>query len=219
MHTTDACAGVVYLNVTAMHNAWDSLLAHARRRRFAFRVADQSWLNEYFRNGSRTWVPLDDALYNARPFLHPRRYAVTQGLPQGTPRIWHWHGYKPRDVHCWLRMMSMGVWPWRAPSCAGKKKRARFVAELLALCEKHGFDGVDYNWEYPGYQFGRGYLSDAEVEKDYHGLRLLLKETHAVCARLHAAFDDMRLLMALTQRSRTHLSVAPRRRRSLRPAA
>lgn len=69
-----------------------------------------------------------------------------------------------------------------SPTVASKKKRARFVAALLALCEKHGLDGVDYNWEYPGYAFGRGYLSEAEVAADYTGLFKLLEETHAAFA-------------------------------------
>ena len=33
---------------------------------------------------------------------------------------------------------------------ASPKRRARFIGELLALCERLGLDGVDYNWEYPG---------------------------------------------------------------------
>ena len=32
--------------------------------------------------------------------------------------------------------------------------RKRFVNEVAALVAKHDFDGVDYNWEYPGYVFG-----------------------------------------------------------------
>jgi hypothetical protein len=28
--------------------------------------------------------------------------------------------------------------------------RARFVANAVALVEEHAFDGIDYNWEYPG---------------------------------------------------------------------
>ena len=66
-----------------------------------------------------------------------------------------------------------------SPMVASEAKRARFIAALLALCEQHGLDGVDYNWEYPGYAFGRGYLSEAEVRADYEGLHRLLEETHA----------------------------------------
>jgi len=57
--------------------------------------------------------------------------------------------------------------------------RARFVGELVRLLEEHRFDGVDYNWEYPGYEFGRGYLSDSQVKADYDGLLALFKETRA----------------------------------------
>ena len=62
------------------------------------------------------------------------------------------------------------------------KKRSRFVAALLKLCEAKGFDGVDLNWEYPGYQFGRGYLPEDEVSKDYRGLHKLIVELHAAFA-------------------------------------
>ena len=55
--------------------------------------------------------------------------------------------------------------------------RSKFIKKLVKLCKQHGFDGVDYNWEYPGYSFGTGYAPDAEVQKDYDGLVSLLKET------------------------------------------
>jgi len=32
---------------------------------------------------------------------------------------------------------------------ADDAKRARLVAALAALCETHGFDGIDYDWEHP----------------------------------------------------------------------
>ena len=51
--------------------------------------------------------------------------------------------------------------------------------DLSKLLEKKKLDGVDYNWEYPGYAFGRGYLSEAEVRADYEGLHRLLEEIHA----------------------------------------
>ena len=58
--------------------------------------------------------------------------------------------------------------------------RGRFVAALAAFLVTHDLDGVDYNWEYPGYRFGQGYLPEAEIKADYTGLGLLLKETRAM---------------------------------------
>ena len=49
--------------------------------------------------------------------MHPRPDQAHKGL---TPRIWHWHGYKPADVRCWLASMANGTWPvraWRKPEC------------------------------------------------------------------------------------------------------
>ena len=64
-----------------------------------------------------------------------------------------------------------------------KYKRARFVAaavaQLQTLLPSSPSAGIDINWEYPGYTFGKGYMEDAEVTKDYAGLALLLKELRA----------------------------------------
>ncbi len=57
------------------------------------------------------------------------------------------------------------------------QRRRSFVAAVSALVNDLGFSGVDYNWEYPGFQFGSGYASDAEAKADYRGLRLLVKQT------------------------------------------
>merc|ERR1711871_81412 len=46
--------------------------------------------------------------------------------------------------------------------------------------EKFDFDGVDYNWEYPGYSFQHGYSNDKVVNDDYQGLYYLVKETREV---------------------------------------
>lgn len=58
-------------------------------------------------------------------------------------------------------------------------KRQRFIKALVKLCIEYEFNGVDYNWEYPGYQLGRGYMPDSDVEADYKGLALLVRETNA----------------------------------------
>ena len=57
--------------------------------------------------------------------------------------------------------------------------RAAFVARTVALLDRWDLDGVDYNWEYPGYVMGRGYGSDGAVARDYDGLRKLVEETAA----------------------------------------
>jgi chitinase len=61
-----------------------------------------------------------------------------------------------------------------------KKSRTKFVNELKKLMEKYEFDGVDYNWEYPGYSFGHGYGSEGDVKKDYEGLKDLLIDTRTM---------------------------------------
>lgn len=60
--------------------------------------------------------------------------------------------------------------------------RARFVSEVESLLTAHGLDGVDINWEYPGYSFGRGYAAPAEVSREYDGLLALLRDLRAVLA-------------------------------------
>jgi GH18 family chitinase len=61
--------------------------------------------------------------------------------------------------------------------------RKRFIKSLVKLMKDYGFHGVDYNWEYPGYHFGKGYLPQEEIEADYKGLGDLMKETKAAFAR------------------------------------
>ena len=57
------------------------------------------------------------------------------------------------------------------------KTLKKFVDNVASLLNTYGLDGVDYNWEYPGYQFGKGYDSDFETRKDYTALHQLLKKT------------------------------------------
>ena len=58
-----------------------------------------------------------------------------------------------------------------------EKNRKHFLKNLAQVLDKYGMDGVDYNWEYPGYRMGRGYLEEKEILKDYEGLATLIKET------------------------------------------
>jgi len=61
-----------------------------------------------------------------------------------------------------------------------EKNRRQFLVNLMNLLDEYEFDGVDYNWEYPGYRMGRGYLEEKEIYKDYEGLATLVKETKLV---------------------------------------
>jgi chitinase len=55
--------------------------------------------------------------------------------------------------------------------------RARFLQQLKKFITKHNLDGVDYNWEYPGYQFGSGYQAEEVVLNEYAGFLDLVRQT------------------------------------------
>ena len=65
---------------------------------------------------------------------------------------------------------------------AKKERRARFVESLESVLDQHDLDGVDLNWEYPGYDFKTGYASDDVLQKDYRGMAKLLKVLHEAFA-------------------------------------
>ena len=106
-------AGVTLLNVSAMIEELPAMLRYARERHFHFWEVDQSWIWEWFTPSYKSlvrlkywrrlkhltgWLQLSDAKWNARGFHHPAR-----GVE---PHLWHWHGFKARDVECWLHHLS-----------------------------------------------------------------------------------------------------------------
>lgn len=111
----------------------------------------------------------------------------------------HWRnieGYKAyiaKHPHI-LPVVSVGGWgaggfSEAASSEAGRK---RFVETTLSLVEKHGFLGVDIDWEYPC-------SSEAEIAsspEDKHNFSLLLEALRAGLDRLTAADGKQRLLAA-----------------------
>jgi chitinase len=63
------------------------------------------------------------------------------------------------------------------------KSRSLFVSAAVALVLELGLDGVDINWEYPGFAFGRGYHKNpGAVRQEFAALADLLKD-------LRDAFD------------------------------
>ena len=57
-----------------------------------------------------------------------------------------------------------------------KAARRAFVESAAGLVEEAGLDGIDINWEYPGYSFGSGYGSAEDVKTDWAGLGALAQE-------------------------------------------
>mmetsp|Transcript_13163 Transcript_13163/g.42882 ORF Transcript_13163/g.42882 Transcript_13163/m.42882 type:complete len:349 (+) Transcript_13163:124-1170(+) len=57
------------------------------------------------------------------------------------------------------------------------KLRKGFLKSLRSFLDLHHFDGVDYNWEYPGAVAGGGYAPEDEVRRDYDGYAALLRES------------------------------------------
>ena len=141
-------SGVVYFNVSTLIAERPRMLQYAFDKAFNFLVADQSWLQEWFDpalgKGKRAkltgWLRLDESVFNARPFAHPWRGHPRRlrPLPWLQPRIWHWHGYKPADVACWLGSMAAGAWPLRAwrdtPGCVEGARARSLGAKEGGAC-------------------------------------------------------------------------------------
>lgn len=140
--------GVMLINATAWAAHYDAMIRYGLERNFRFLSYDQTWVHEYFtrfakRNGqSRGWAQLDDATYNARAFMHP--YRPSRHRAPVLPRLWHWHGFKPRDVQCWHSAIGSGAWPERAwrntvPHCTGKTRpRCTFMPIHNSGCRYFG---------------------------------------------------------------------------------
>mmetsp|Transcript_6164 Transcript_6164/g.7886 ORF Transcript_6164/g.7886 Transcript_6164/m.7886 type:complete len:252 (-) Transcript_6164:241-996(-) len=63
-------------------------------------------IEEFKTKGDRLWDSFDDNLYNARGFM---KFNKGQ-LHAHPPIVWHWHGFKPYDVQCWLEQLQNGNW-------------------------------------------------------------------------------------------------------------
>lgn len=83
-----------------------------------------------------------------------------------------------------------------SPMVRNVPSRRAFARNVRDLVARLGLDGVDLNWEYPGYVFGRGYASDREIEKDYFSfgefIKILRRELGAAAAITLAYYPDGR---------------------------
>ena len=109
--------GVMLIDVARFEAELPGMLEYAERQNFRFKTLDQALIQEWFSTAPRFrgqraklpgWANLRDDLFNGRAFIHPRKRA------DQPPRMWHWHGYKPEDVECWIDAMRDGTWPKRS---------------------------------------------------------------------------------------------------------
>ena len=109
--------GVMLIDVARFEAELPGMLEYAERQKFRFKTLDQALIQEWFSTAPRFrgqraklpgWANLRDDLFNGRAFIHPRKRA------DQPPRMWHWHGYKPEDVQCWIDAMRDGTWPKRS---------------------------------------------------------------------------------------------------------
>ena len=143
-------SGVMLINATAWARHYVPMIAYGQARNFRFLSYDQTWVQEYFKRvgDGHGWEPLEDSEYNARGFMHPQRpqrRSADGELAPTLPRLWHWHGFKPKDVECWHNAIHTGRWPIRAwrntipTGCTGKTRpRCVFMPVHNSGCRYFG---------------------------------------------------------------------------------
>jgi chitinase len=79
-------------------------------------------------------------------------------------------------------LFSVGGWTLSdtfSPLAASEQARQNFIQQCITFCEKYGFDGVDIDWEYPGFAEHNGHPEDKK------NFTLLLKELHQAAKEHH----------------------------------
>ena len=83
------------------------------------------------------------------------------------------------------------------PTVRNASARRRLAKAIAKLVADKGFDGVDLNWEYPGYTFGKGYEEDAAVKADWDGLAALVTDVRTAFAAKGRAAGSGRDIITL----------------------
>ena len=114
-------SGIMFMNVAQMLSDRRALLDWGNEKLWNFMMYDQGMLESFYRQKTRidelvaqnrtpadkffkgwhAWDSFDDNKYNARGFMK---------LPGVQPFVWHWHGFKPYDVQCWLGLLETSRW-------------------------------------------------------------------------------------------------------------
>ena len=128
-------SGVMYMNVPRMLADRGNLLDWGNEKKWQFMMYDQGMLETFYRQKVRAeelrrdkapfrdvsegnwhaWESFDELKFNARGFMR---------VPPEQPYLWHWHGFKPYDVVCWLSVLGVPValrgWRTRSKDEEGK---------------------------------------------------------------------------------------------------
>ena len=92
-------------------------------------------------------------------------------------------------------LYSIGGWVWSnhfSHTAAYKENRIKFAISSIKLMKKHGFDGVDLDWEYPGQ---RGEDNDFRPS-DKNNFNLLLEEIRKELEKV-GAIDNKHYLLTI----------------------
>ena len=137
-------SGVMYMNVPRMLADRGNLLDWGNEKKWQFMMYDQGMLETFYRQKVRAeelrrdkapfrdvsegnwhaWESFDDLKYNARGFMR---------VPPEQPYLWHWHGFKPYDVQCWLSVLERDRWHFEESvrDAIQKTKKEKFCRGLL----------------------------------------------------------------------------------------
>ena len=137
-------SGVMYMNVPRMLADRGALLDWGNAKQWNFLMYDQGMLESFYRQRARAeeltlakapfrpvtesnwhaWESFDDLKFNARGFMR---------VPPKLPYLWHWHGFTPYDVACWLGVLEKGNWSFEEPvrDAIQRTKKKKFCRGLL----------------------------------------------------------------------------------------
>lgn len=101
---------------------------------------------------------------------------ITMGYPERDPTNFRMLNELKKDNPALKTLISIGGWTWSgrfSDAALTDSSRAAFADSCVAFIKKHGFDGIDLDWEYP---VSGGLASNSRRAADKQNFTLLLQE-------------------------------------------
>jgi chitinase len=98
------------------------------------------------------------------------------GYPDRDPDNFRLLNKLKKDNPALKTLISVGGWTWSgrfSDAALTESSRAAFADSCVAFMKKHGFDGIDIDWEYP---VSGGLSGNSRRSSDKHNFTLLLQE-------------------------------------------